>query len=200
MASDSVFIDQLVVDARLLGSYGQRTGSFDPSRLLPAASKVEVPSDKVLDASEVNEPKKLVSEAQELLPKVGGSSIWLDLKAGWMPFMGPNNVRKPAYRLIALSIILVITIGQLTLVYNQGTVLLSDLRVLRATEPERRAGQLSRQLIAAMKEIAAAKTSATLTGKEPLPPTNGGRAGCVQRRREGSRGSKPRPVRRRERQ
>ncbi|ESX49458.1 hypothetical protein X762_12995 [Mesorhizobium sp. LSHC426A00] len=56
--------------------------------------------------------------------------------------------------MILVSIALMILAANLTQMYNRGSALASDLRVLQASEPERHFGQLARQLFVAMREIA----------------------------------------------
>jgi hypothetical protein len=57
------------------------------------------------------------------------------------------------YVCVAVSLIVMFALGSMLVVYNQGTALLSDMEKLSATKPDRRFGQLERQLLVAQSQL-----------------------------------------------
>jgi hypothetical protein len=88
----------------------------------------------------------------------------LNLKAG---------SRRMTYVCVGLSLALMLVVGSLTVVYNRGVALLADVEALAATQPDRRFGQLERQLLVAQSELFAAS-------KDTKPTEcKAGEAGCT---------------------
>ncbi|MET3592181.1 hypothetical protein ABID26_001565 [Mesorhizobium shonense] len=57
------------------------------------------------------------------------------------------------YTCIFLSMLLMFLVGSLSLVYNKGVALLSEVQTLAAQQPDRRFGQLERQLLVAQDDL-----------------------------------------------
>jgi len=67
----------------------------------------------------------------------------------------------PTYVCVAMSIFVMYAVAQLTIVYNEGASLLAEARVLAAKQPDRRFGQLERQVLMA-KVVLFSETSGTV--------------------------------------
>ncbi|MDX8465470.1 hypothetical protein RFM26_07210 [Mesorhizobium sp. VK23B] len=61
--------------------------------------------------------------------------------------------RGMVYTCIFLSMLLMFLVGSLSLVYNKGVALLSEVETLAAQQPDRRFGQLERQLLVAQDDL-----------------------------------------------
>jgi hypothetical protein len=89
---------------------------------------------------------------------------------------GPRNM---TYACVAISLLIMFLVGSLYVFYNQGTSLLAEMQALSAKQPDRRFGQLERQLIAARAELFAGAKRAT-AGGDCTPGADGKLpAGCV---------------------
>jgi hypothetical protein len=141
-----LFISSLVSDAKQVASYGQRTNKFDSGNLASAINVVENTAPEKVTADQMSALQKELFAVSGTLPRRMISSL---------RYGGPG--KKPTKTIISMimaSIALMIVAANLTLLYNRGSALASDLRALQASEPERHFGQLARQLFIAMREIA----------------------------------------------
>ena len=87
----------------------------------------------------------------------------LNLKAG---------SRRMTYVCVALSMGLMLVVGSLSVVYNRGVALLAEIETLAASQPDRRFGQLERQLLVAQTELFATPPQG-LNATNCLPGENG---------------------------
>jgi len=60
---------------------------------------------------------------------------------------------KMTYFCIAFSVLLMFLVGSLSLIYTRGVVLVAEIDLLVASQPDRRFGQLERQLLVAQEQI-----------------------------------------------
>ncbi|HEY5818040.1 MAG TPA: hypothetical protein VIU14_06525 [Mesorhizobium sp.] len=60
---------------------------------------------------------------------------------------------KMTYFCITFSVLLMFLVGSLSLVYTRGVVLVSEIDLLGASQPDRRFGQLERQMLVAQEQI-----------------------------------------------
>jgi hypothetical protein len=97
----------------------------------------------------------------------------------WECAVSRSGARKMTYACVALSLLIMFLVGSLYVFYNQGAALLAEMQTLAAKQPDRRFGQLERQLLVARAELFAAgrvKAGADNcpAGTEPCPtpPSN----------------------------
>ena len=58
-----------------------------------------------------------------------------------------------SYFCIGVSVVLMFFVGSLSLVYTRGTALLTEIQLVAASQPDRRFGQLERQLLIAQEQL-----------------------------------------------
>lgn len=150
MAEESrLYIKGLLADATIIAKYGQRTGAFDSSNLAASINSIENTKPENITSDQISGLLREINAASRAVP----SSIISELQYAGLG----SSERKPTKTIafmILVSITLMILAANLTQLYNRGSALASDLRVLQASEPERHFGQLARQLFVAMREIA----------------------------------------------
>lgn len=139
--------DDIIADAKLLAGYGQRAGLFKDDMLFVAIAKVERldPADRTLGRDELIELQREFNRTRELIP----FPVFAALRNGWSPLVVTRALSFSVVLCVVLSILLMVIVGRLTFVYNQGSALLSDLQTLQSQGYERRFGQLERRLVAA---------------------------------------------------
>jgi len=159
--STDPIVQQLLNDARLISTYSDQAGLSKDQSLHAAIAAAEQLQDKKLWSPEFGVLRTQLNNAMSLVP----FSTLVALRNGWRP--GAENQR-PWFSLLALSVIMMIVAGHLSQVYNEGVNLLAEIKVLSVSHPDRRFGQLSRQLLSARKEIANGTNVADASGGKPL--------------------------------
>lgn len=158
------FVKDLIADAKLIASYGQRAGSFKDTSLFVAITAVERLDDKSLWRPELVDLQKTLNNSAGIVP----FSILAALKSGWTPFKFSKKTAFLTFVLVAFSIGLMIVTAQLTYLYNKGLSIVAELESVNAQDPERRYGQLVRQLLAAREQIDNAAAVSTTAGQSNL--------------------------------
>jgi hypothetical protein len=148
MNSDAEYVEELVSDAKLVASYGRRAGLFTDARLYAAIAAVERLQAKDSFAQEVVDLQLAVNEASKAVP----FTTLVALKEGWVPGSS-GRAKKRLTVLLLSSVLLMIIAGQLFQVYSQGVAILKEINTLSLSDPDRRFGQLTRQLVGARQEI-----------------------------------------------
>ena len=143
-----LYVKGLLSDAKVLAKYGQRTDAFDSGNLVAAINSIENTELAKITPEQVSALQKEIVAASHTVP----SSVISELQGA--AAYGEKKPTRTIAVMIAVSIALMILAAHLTQLYNRGSALASDLRVLQASEPERHFGQLARQLFVAMREIA----------------------------------------------
>ena len=143
------FVRDLIADAKLIASYGQRAGSFKDTSLFLAITAVERLDDKSFWRPELVDLQKSLNDSAGVVP----FSILAALKGGWTPFKFSKKTAFLTFVLVAFSISLMVVTAQLTYLYNKGLLIVAELESVNAQNPERRYGQLVRQLLAARTQI-----------------------------------------------
>jgi hypothetical protein len=92
----------------------------------------------------------------------------------WECAVSRSGARKMTYACVALSLLVMFLVGSLYVFYNQGAALLAEMQTLAAKQPDRRFGQLERQLLVARAELFAAgkvkaKAANCPAGTDPCP-------------------------------
>jgi hypothetical protein len=150
-ASDPL-LDELLADAKLVAVYGQRAGCLKDDALFSAIAAAEALPAKSWAAREVIDLQVALNAAtQAILP-----TTLVDLKSGWSPFTGRRWLPSRTVSFVLLSILLMVLAGYTTFIHNQGAALLGALQALQSEQPERKFGQLERQLLNAQTQIFAA--------------------------------------------
>lgn len=85
------------------------------------------------------EPNALLNEVEQ---------AWL-----WECAVNRSGPRKMTYACVAISLLLMFVVGSLYVFYNQGVALLAEMQTLSTKQPDRRFGQLERQLLIARAEL-----------------------------------------------
>ena len=101
------------------------------------------------------EPAALLNEVEQ---------AWL-----WECAVNRSGPRKMTYACVAISLLLMFVVGSLYVFYNQGVALLAEMQTLSTKQPDRRFGQLERQLLIARAELFEADASASCA-QSPCPP------------------------------
>lgn len=85
------------------------------------------------------------------------------------------------YTCILLSLLLMYLVGSLSLVYTRGAALMNEIEQLAAAQPDRRFGQLERQLLVAQDEIFTVGESKLVAdaGTGPIDPGDGGQTRII---------------------
>lgn len=159
--STDVVVQQLLDDARLISTYCDQAGLSKDQSLHTAIAAAEQAPDKKLWSKEFGALRTQLNTAMSSVP----FSTLVALRNGWRP--GAEHQR-PWFALLVLSVIMMIVAGHLSQVYNEGVNLLSEIKVLSVSHPDRRFGQLSRQLLSARKEIANPTEGAGAAGNKSL--------------------------------
>lgn len=73
-----------------------------------------------------------------------------------------NSSRLITYLCVAVSLIMMLIVGSISIIYNKGSGLLAEMQVMSARQPDRRFGQLERQLYTTQEQLFA-KTSLAST-------------------------------------
>jgi len=71
----------------------------------------------------------------------------------WECAVNRSGARKMTYVCVAISLLLMFVVGSLYVFYNQGVALLAEMQTLSTKQPDRRFGQLERQLLIARAEL-----------------------------------------------
>ncbi|TJW82471.1 MAG: hypothetical protein E5V92_22405 [Mesorhizobium sp.] len=123
--------DRLVVEAS--------KGKSRNEQLIAAQAKVAaLPADqRKNDHADVIELRAQVESARQSLKSASDNPV----------------SRGMVYTCIFLSMLLMFLVGSLSLVYNKGVALLSEVQTLAAQQPDRRFGQLERQLLVAQDDL-----------------------------------------------
>lgn len=147
--TDDTIIQGWLNDARLISIYAAQAGVIKDNQLNVSIGAVDQLTEKKLGASEVESLRLQLNKALESVP----FSTLVELRNGWRPGDTRRSQKKLIFLLI-FSVTIMVLAGHLSQIYNNGVSLLSEIRVLSVSHPDRRFGQLSRQLLAARKEIA----------------------------------------------
>ncbi|MDX8496628.1 hypothetical protein RFN29_34565 [Mesorhizobium sp. VK22B] len=118
-----------------------------------AASKGRSRNEKLISAREkvtaLPAEQRKIDHADVIALKAEIEAAQLSLKSA-----NDNLVsRGMVYTCIFLSMLLMFLVGSLSLVYNKGVALLSEVQTLAAQQPDRRFGQLERQLLVAQDDL-----------------------------------------------
>jgi hypothetical protein len=148
MSSDAKYIDELVADAKLVASYGQKAGLFTDGALYSAIAAVERMATKDPSSKQVINLQVAMNKSAEVVP----FTTLVALKDGWVPGSGGRS-KKRLTVLLVMSLALMIVVGQLFQVYSKGVSILGEIQALSLADPDRRFGQLTRQLVSARQEI-----------------------------------------------
>lgn len=148
MASDAEYVDELVSDAKLVANYGRRAGVLPDGTLFKAIAAVERLSDKDATSQQVIDLQVALNQTSKDVPY----TTLVALREGWVPG-ATGHAKRRLTVLLLTSVLLMIIAGQLFQVYSQGTTLLKEINSLSLSDPDRRFGQLTRQLVSARKEI-----------------------------------------------
>jgi len=139
-----------------------------------------IPNQKSLEAAKVAVESKGVAnlgpndtETTALRDEV--KQAWL-----WECAINRSGPRKMTYACVAISLILMFLVGSLYVFYNQGAALLAEMQTLAAKQPDRRFGQLERQLLIARAELFGA--GGVQVAAAPCPP---GTESCPQPKVDG---------------
>ncbi|MET2830604.1 hypothetical protein [Mesorhizobium shangrilense] len=147
--TDDAIIQGWLNDARLISIYAAQAGVIKDNELNVSIGAVDQLAEKKLGAPEVEGLRLQLNKALESVP----FSTLVALRNGWRPGDTKQSQKKLIFLLI-FSVTIMVLAGHLSQIYNTGVSLLSEIRVLSVSHPDRRFGQLSRQLLAARKEIA----------------------------------------------
>jgi hypothetical protein len=128
------------------------------------------PLDTAMKAAEAKGLDKLVPSAPEF------SALCREVEQAWLWECAANRSgpRKMTYACVAVSLLIMFLVGSLYIFYNQGVALLAEMQTLSAKQPDRRFGQLERQLLIARAELFAAGEAKRVAadcpaGTDPCP-------------------------------
>lgn len=127
--------------------------------LLRRWSGVKLPNHGQLNAARIAVETKGIAnlgsadaEASALRTEV--EQAWL-----WECAINRSGPRKMTYACVAVSLLVMFLVGSLYVFYNQGAALLAEMQTLSAKQPDRRFGQLERQLMIARAELFAERVA-----------------------------------------
>jgi hypothetical protein len=161
ISQGSRYVDDLLRDAKLIADFGLRAGLFEDAGLYSAIAEVDRLPEKEPWAPEVTALQLEMNKAANKVP----FAMLVELRNGWTPGES-GKVRVRLTVLLVISVVLMIAAGHLSQIYNRGIALISEINALSIADPDRRFGQLTRQLVAARREIALA--DADELGKDTL--------------------------------
>jgi len=156
----------LLADSKLVALFGQRTGKLPDNSLQSAIADVASKPDLLWSDVQVVALQNSLNAAVKALAPV----TLLDLRNGWNPFersklrMVTSAIKNALFLLFAGT--LIIAAAASTFVLNHGTGIVLALEALKEQEPQRRIGQLQRQLLNAQPTAAAATSAEIILARE----------------------------------
>ena len=137
--TESASVEDLLLKADQLVAEASRKGKPRNEKLISARAKVAMlpVEQRKMDQTDVVALKAEIESARLLLKSSNNDRV----------------SRGMVYTCIFLSMLLMFLVGSLSLVYNRGVALLSEIQTLAAQQPDRRFGQLERQLLIAQDEL-----------------------------------------------
>ncbi|RWA70365.1 hypothetical protein [Mesorhizobium sp.] len=118
-----------------------------------AASKGRPRNEKLISA---REKVTALPAEQRKIDHADVIALKAEIEAAQLSLNSANDnlvSRGMVYTCIFLSMLLMFLVGSLSLVYNKGVALLSEVQTLAAQQPDRRFGQLERQLLVAQDDL-----------------------------------------------
>ncbi|MEW9804564.1 hypothetical protein ABUE31_01020 [Mesorhizobium sp. ZMM04-5] len=145
--------------------YGEATGLLSrwPGGNLPNHG----PLDNARNAADAKGIANLgVSDPETIALRQEVEQAWL-----WECAVNRSGPRKMTYACVAVSLLIMFVVGSLYVFYNQGAALLAEMQTLSAKQPDRRFGQLERQLLVARSDLFEAAEGAAdcPEGTHPCP-------------------------------
>lgn len=144
---DRAGLDDLIKDAQLVALFGQRTGQLPDNSLQSSIAGVVRKREASWGDEEVVRLQEAINRAVNAIRPV----TLLDLGQGWNPFRRPLATRvwlsTKNLIFIAFAFLLIVAASISTYVLNTGNMIVQALEELHELEPQRRIGDLQRQLL-----------------------------------------------------
>ncbi|RJT39363.1 hypothetical protein D3227_14305 [Mesorhizobium waimense] len=137
--TETASVEDLLLEADQIIAEASRKGKPRNEYLVSARAKVAMLplEQRKMDQTDVVALKAEIESARLLLKSSNNDRV----------------SRGMVYTCIFLSMLLMFLVGSLSLVYNRGVALLTEIQTLAAQQPDRRFGQLERQLLIAQDEL-----------------------------------------------
>jgi len=145
MLTSAELLAELLMDAKRVAAYGQRTGRLTDFELLSAIAAVDALPQPTWNAPEVLALQAALNRAAHTIAPTGIA----DLRSGWDPFSPPKSRPAPII-FIGLTFLLMIFTAIATLDYNQGKDLIAGIETLHEADPRAASKSILRQLMAAV--------------------------------------------------
>lgn len=120
------FLRDLFDDARRLATYGRYASVFRNDELFQAIAEAELVHTPTVSSPEIVKLQMILNDLGAAIPFETQAA----LKKGWDPASSYINYPRRTYRIIVLAILLMLSTGSLTITYNRGLALLSELGAL----------------------------------------------------------------------